>query len=77
MLNRYASNIALLLRLDDLIKNNKDLRFSQILDVYGFVKASRPTHPDNGVEWINEFYLESEKLLERVEKRIEDRGMHE
>jgi hypothetical protein len=31
-----------------------------------FVKEIRPVAPEKGLEWKNEFYLESEELLNRI-----------
>jgi hypothetical protein len=73
-MTRLQYNKLLLGKLEDLIHENKDLRFSQILDVYGFVRGTRPANPEHGVDWVNEFYMEPQELLTRVEKRIRDRG---
>lgn len=76
MENRYEKNKELLQKLQELIENNKDLRFSQILAVYGFVRETRPISTSSDlyscVNWTNEFYLESKDLFKRVEKRIND-----
>lgn len=75
-LNRLLANRKLVHELNWLIENNPDQRFSQILRNYGFVGETRPISTDSGlygmVEWKNEFYLESDKLLERVERRVKD-----
>lgn len=62
-MNRYAINHILLIKLGDLISDNPDMRFSQILSNFGFVK-------EIGTGWKDEFFLESEDLLKRVEKEI-------
>ena len=71
-MTRQEANIELLLKLGDLINAHPDLRFSQILDVFGFVKAERPAKPEHGISWQNEFYVEGGQLLERVNRRIKD-----
>lgn len=69
---RHQTNKRLLEILSRLIENNPDLRFSQILYNFGFVKGLRPANPDLGVDWQNEFYEEPGKILERVVRRAED-----
>jgi hypothetical protein len=69
---RYQANKRLLEILSRLIENNPDLRFSQILYSFGFVKGTRPANPDLGVDWQNEFYKEPNEILERVNRRAED-----
>ncbi len=49
------------------------MRFSQILQNFGFVKAERPAHPDQRISWQNEFYMEPQDVLKRVKQRIKDR----
>jgi hypothetical protein len=68
-MNRLQANIQLLKILEALIKEQgADLRFSQILQSYGFVRQTRPAKPDLGIEWMNEFYEEPEVILERVKR---------
>lgn len=70
-MNRQETNQQLVDILQFLIEINPDLRFSQILSAYGFVKAARPARPELKIEWQNEFYTEPEKILERVESRLD------
>jgi len=55
-----------------LAKETPDLRFSQILLAFGFVKQERPANPELRISWQDEFYLEPDKLLERVEQQYEN-----
>lgn len=65
---RYSANLKLLFKLSTLIQENPELRFSQILNSYGFTRTVRPVSPESSmVDWVNDFYLESEDLLERVQ----------
>lgn len=59
-MKRQEANVALLSELQYLIFKYPEQRFSQILLNFGFVKAE------------GEYYLEGEKLLERVEKTIKE-----
>ena len=70
-MNRYTANTELILRLHSLVEEHDDLRFSQILDVYGFVKPERPAREGSGIVWQNEFYLEPVELLKRVSNRMD------
>lgn len=65
-MKRVSTNQELVKILDLLIQNNPDLRFSQILMVYGFVSENSPTK-----DWLNEFYTEPEKVLERVNLKLQ------
>ncbi len=58
--------------LGQLILDNPEQRFSQILSNYGFVKATRPANPEQRIDWQNEFYLEPVALLKRVQERLND-----
>ena len=62
---RYKTNMLLLQELERLIVLHSDLRFSQILQSYGFVKPLRP-HKDALIEWQNEYYIEPQTILDRV-----------
>jgi len=70
-MTRLQANKKLLKILKELVINNPDQRFSQVLQNLGFVKPSRPVRDLGMIEWQNEFYLESEELLKRVKGRIE------
>lgn len=65
---RYEANLKLLFKLSELIQKYPELRFSQILNVHGFTRTIRPTALEVGTDWRNDFYLESEDLLERIER---------
>lgn len=69
-MTRKESNIDLLNLLEFLIEKHPDMRFGQILQNFGFVKAERPAKPENRISWQNEFYVEGGQLLERVRKTI-------
>ena len=71
-MSRQEQNKELVKLLSELIEQHPDLRFSQILFNFGFVKQDRPANPNLGVGWQNEFYLESEKVLKRVLERLEN-----
>lgn len=70
-MTRLEANVELSTILNDLMLKNPDLRFSQILYAYGFVKPNRPTK-DAGEAWQNEFYLEPEEVLKRVKERLKN-----
>ena len=71
-MTRVEINTKILQELAILIGKNPDLRFSQILDVFGFVKAERPANSENRISWQNEFYMEPDEVLKRVQQRIKD-----
>lgn len=71
-MTRQNDNYELAYILLNLIDKHPDLRFSQILDSFGFVKAQRPTKDKGQISWQNEFYMEGKDLLKRVEQRITD-----
>ncbi len=64
---RLEKNFELLDMLAGLMIKNPMLRFGQILQAYEFVLTE--AGPDE-THWKNEFYLEPDKLLERVEKKL-------
>lgn len=66
---QYEANLKLVLKLAGLIQQNPELRFGQILSSYGFIKEVRPAKPEICVNWQNEFYTQSEDILNRVEER--------
>lgn len=67
-MKRQEANQELLKILEKLVKENPDQRFHQILRNYGFIvdKSSQDGPPI----WINEFYSEPDKVLERVQKKV-------
>lgn len=71
-MNRHQDNLDLVEQLVDLVNENPDMRFSQILLAYGFVKQTRPARPEANIDWQDEFYMEPDVLLKRVKRRIED-----
>ena len=71
-MTRLESNRRLVEILNRLVENNPDQRFSQLLRNYGFIKEERPTRPEMCISVQNEFYVESDKILERVERRVTD-----
>jgi hypothetical protein len=71
-MSRLEANKKLVKLLSDLVDSNPDQRFSQILRNYGFIKEDRPARPEMCISIQNEFYVESDKILERVEERVKD-----
>jgi hypothetical protein len=70
-MTRQENNRELLYLLEDLIQHNPDMRFSQILQSFGFVKPQRPTMDQGRISWQNEFNIEPGDLLVRVNHRID------
>lgn len=48
------------------------MRFSQVLQNYGFIKPERPAKPDARISWQNEFYVEPQEVLKRVKRYVEN-----
>lgn len=71
-MTRKDANIELLNKLEYCIERYPDMRFSQILQNFGFIKPIRPAKDSSQVDWQNEFYVEGGQLLDRVIRRIED-----
>jgi hypothetical protein len=75
---RQAYNEMILERLTKIVRENPSQRFGQIMRNYGLVREERPVQAEKAVElgmnWKNEFYLESEALLERVERSIQGKS---
>ena len=71
-MDRQMNNEFLLNELEYLIRVHPELRFSQILLAFAFVKQERPARPEARISWQDEFYVEPEVILERVKKRIKD-----
>lgn len=75
-MTRQEANLQLVTILQEIIQNNPDLRFSQILYNFHFVHKLRPVNPQTleeySYQWQNEFYLESERLLKRVQEKVDD-----
>lgn len=69
---RKETNQKLVDILQKLVNENPSQRFSQILQNYGFIKPNRPANPDQRIDWQNEFYMEPQQVLERVEQRVKD-----
>ena len=70
--NRQIANIKLATLLGELVLKYPDQRFSQLLRNYMFVRERRPVSPESGVDWANEFYLESDELWKRVTEYMEN-----
>lgn len=70
-MNRQEKNQELVDILQFLIEINPDLRFSQILYSYGFVKANRPASPKARIDWQNEFYTEPDEIIKRVNGKLD------
>lgn len=68
-MNRFNENTELLQILFDLVLKNPQLRFSQILNDYGFVIHNGIGLSDVG--WEDEYYVEPAEILKRVKKTIE------
>lgn len=66
MTKRQLANKELVDILYDLVIDNPDLRFSQILHAFNFVDNSE----DAIMQWKNEFYVEPEEILKRVKETI-------
>ena len=56
--NRYENNKNIVKILDHLVEMHPELRFNQLLQVYAFITE------------FDEFYMESEELLNRVEEKL-------
>lgn len=71
---RQAYNEMILEKLTQIVRKNPSMRFSQIMANYGLVRHERPVNQGTADEqrmgWKDEFYLESEALLERVERSV-------
>ena len=66
-MDRQDANRAILIVLADLVEKYPDMRFSQILVNYDFVEQQDvQTAGYPKMRWRDEFYLESDKLLERI-----------
>lgn len=70
--NRTISDILI-----QLIEDNPDMRFGQILANFGFVEDTPMDYSDPSgfkqADWKNEFSLESSTLLSRVEDNVRRR----
>ena len=71
-MTRLEANRELIKLLAGYSEQYPDQRFSQILQNLWIVKPERPAHPDLGISWQNEFYMESEDLLKRVVRKMKD-----
>lgn len=67
-MTRQEANIELVAILSDLVAQNPDSRFHQILRNYGFITENGME--DNSPKWVNEFNSEPEKVLARVKVTI-------
>lgn len=65
---RKDATLELVRILNELAINNPTMRFSQILQNYGFVVWDQSDIESNS--WANEFYLEPVDLLKRVKEKL-------
>jgi hypothetical protein len=73
-LSRQKHNKEILALLTKLVKENPEMRFGQLMRNYMVVREERPVNPSTtDLPWRNEFYLESETLLERIRRAVEGR----
>ncbi len=70
--SRQAVNQELVDVLQYLVETYPDLRFSQIMNIWGFVKEERPAMSELSISWQNEFYIEPNVILKRVKQRLEN-----
>jgi hypothetical protein len=69
---RQADNQELVDVLQYLVETYPDLRFSQIMNIWGFVKEERPAKHELSISWQNEFYVEPAVVIKRVKQRLEN-----
>ena len=62
-MSRRSVNRLIVAELREIVEAHPDLRFGQILNVFGFVDSL----PEG--RWRDEFYLESSELLKRIRER--------
>lgn len=66
---RLAANRDLANLVKTLVEQNPTMRFHQILRNFGFIVEDR-SNPDGPPVWMNGFYEEPMKTLERVKREI-------
>jgi len=68
--SRRKYNLLILWELLKLVLKNPEQRFGQIMRNYGVVRHTRPAKQEvcdeRRIEWQDEFYFESETLLDRI-----------
>ena len=69
MSNRQANNKKLIALLQTLVDSYPDLRFSQILCNFEFVKHEIDSKGNSS--WRDEYYVEPEAVGERVDKAVQ------
>ena len=69
-MTRLEANRQLVNILAEVVEKNPDQRFGQILRNYAYVRENRPVPAESGFDWKNEFYLESEALLNRIYRSL-------
>lgn len=69
-MTRKEANLELVAILHKLASENTDDRFHQILRNYGFIQENGME--DHSPKWVNEFYAEPQKVLERVKAKIKE-----
>lgn len=72
-MTRQQANQRLIDILNRLVQNNPDLRFHQILQAYDFITTG-DLDDTSSPRWINEFYSEPVKVLQRVESALQRRS---
>ena len=74
-MNRLTWNRLLVKRLGKLVERYPDMRFSQLLSAFEFVKGNLKQSDDYGTildGWLDEFMVEPSELLERVDAKIRE-----
>lgn len=69
-MNRQRYNLELIDLLEMMVAKHPELRMGQILTMYGVIDYDKEAL--FSPKWKNEFYLESEDLLERVKKKFNE-----
>jgi len=72
MKNRQEINQKIVYELSKLVNKYPDLRFGQILSNFGFIEQTNHFEDDyhDYDYWKDEFYIEPEEILERIQKAI-------
>lgn len=76
-MTRQEANLKIITALTSLVKEHPDLRFGQILQNFDFVKPidvdimSKGEYDLTALYWEDEFYVEPEEILTRVNRTLE------
>lgn len=78
-MTRQQANYQLTNLLHEIVKKYPDLRFSQILQNFDYIKVQEIKGMNAGgtyhyLVWKDEFYLEPQDLLKRVEESLNERS---